>query len=71
MSKSLLMLLKREDDLVRRVKFHKDTYEELCSVSENLANEYKEKQEETEEVHLSCRKEISRYLDFLEVLRED
>lgn len=71
MSKSLLMLLKREDDLVKRVKFHKDTYEELCSVSENLANEYKEKQEETEEVLLSCRKEISRYLKFLEMLRED
>lgn len=71
MNKSLLSLLKEEDDLVRRVKFHKDTYEELCSVSENLANEYKEKQEETEEVLLSCRKEISRYLDFLEVLRED
>lgn len=29
MSKSLLMLLKREDELVRRVKFHKDTYEEV------------------------------------------
>ena len=71
MSKSLLMLLKREDELVRRVKFHKDTYEELYSVAENLANEYKEKQEETEEVLLSCRKEISRYLDFLEALREE
>lgn len=71
MSKSLLMLLKREDELVRRVKFHKDTYEELCSVSENLANEYKEKQEETEEVLLNCRKEITRYLDFLEALREE
>lgn len=71
MEKSLLMLLKREDELVRRVKFHKDTYEELCSVAVNLANEYKEKQEETEKVLLSCRKEISQYLDFLEVLRED
>lgn len=71
MKKSLLMLLKREDELVKRVKFHKDTYEELCSVSENLANEYKEKQEETEEVLLSCRNEILRYLDFLVELSED
>ena len=71
MSKSLLMLLKREDELTKKVKFYKETYEELCPVAENLANEYKEKQEETEEVLLNCRKEITRYLDFLEALREE
>ena len=71
MSKSLLMLLKKEDELIRKVKFYKDSYEELCPVAEKLANEYKEKQKETEEVLLSCRKEISRYIDFLEFLREE
>lgn len=71
MEKSLLMLLKREDDLARKVKFHKETYEELYSVAENLANEYKEKQEKAEQDLLNCRKEISRHLKFLETLRED
>ena len=71
MNKSLLMLLKREDELIRKVKFYKDSYEELCPVAEKLANEYKEKQEETEEVLLSCRKEILRYFDFLVELSED
>lgn len=71
MNKSLLMLLKREDELIRKVKFYKDSYEELRPVAEKLANEYKEKQEETEEVLLSCRKEILRYFDFLVELSED
>ena len=71
MSKSLLMLLKREDELIRKVKFYKDSYEELRPVAEKLANEYKEKQKEAEETLLSCRKEIGRYIAFLEVLTEE
>ena len=71
MEKSLLMLFKREDELIRKVKFYKDSYEELRPVAEKLANEYKETPKEAEETLLSCRKEIGRYIDFLEVLTEE
>ena len=71
-SKSLLTLLKEENKLIREVNLFKETYEELCSVAPRLAKDYKEKQEEAENVLLNCKKEIARYLIFLEVLvKED
>lgn len=38
---------------------------------DRIASDYKESQEKAEQDLLSCRKEISRYLDFLEALREE
>lgn len=40
MAKSLLMLLKREDELVREIKFNEESYEEVKEFSDNLASYY-------------------------------
>lgn len=71
MNESLLALLKKEDSLVRDVRLNKETYEMLRDKNKHLASEYMEKLEESKEVLLECRKEISQYLDFLEVLKEN
>lgn len=42
----------------------------LRDKNKHLASEYMGKLEESKEVLLECRKEISQYLDFLEVLKE-
>ena len=39
--------------------------------NERLASEYKEYLEEAEQELLNCRREIARYLEFLEALRDD
>ena len=73
LNKSLLELLKEEDRLVYNAKFNKETYEILKIVEkcESLASEYKESAENAEQDLLNCRKEITRYLKFLEALIED
>lgn len=70
MNESLLTLLKKEDDLVRDVRVNTDTYEMLIDKNKHLACEYMEKLEGSKKELLECRKEISQYLDFLEVLKE-
>lgn len=73
LNKSLLELLKEEDKLVYNVKFNKETYEMLKKEekTERLTSKYKESAENAEQDLLDCRKEIARYLNFLEVLIED
>lgn len=72
LNKSLLMLLKEEHELVLDMKYNRETCEMLkISNNEKLALEYEGKQKELEESLLECRKEIARYLEFLEVLIDD
>ena len=71
--KSLLELLKDEDKLKYDVRFDRETYEILKSEEETkkFAYKYKEHQEKAEQELLYCRKEIIRYLKFLETLIDD
>ena len=71
--KSLLELLKDEDKLKYDVKFNSETYEMLKfkEKNERLASEYKEYLKEAEQELLNCRREIARYLEFLQALRDD
>lgn len=74
LNKSLLELLKEEDRLFYNAKYNKETYEMLKNEEKNerLASEYKESAENAEQELLNCRREISRYLEFLEALvKED
>lgn len=73
LNKSLLELLKEEDRLFYNAKYNKETYEMLKNEEKNerLASEYKESTENAEQELLNCRREIARYLEFLEALRED
>lgn len=72
LNKSLLMLLKEEHRLVLDMKYNRETCEMLkISNNERLALEYEGKQKELEKALLECRKEIARYLEFLEVLTDD
>lgn len=72
LNKSLLMLLKEEHRLVLDMKYNRETCEMLkISNNKRLALEYEGKQKELEEGLLECRKEIVRYLEFLEVLIDD
>lgn len=71
MNESLLALLKKEDDLLRNVRLNKETCEMLRDKNKHLASEYMEKLEASKDDLLECRKEISQYLDFLEILKEN
>ncbi len=72
LNKSLLMLLKEEHKLVLDMKYNRETCEMLkMNNNKRLALEYEGKQKELEENLLECRKEIARYLEFLEVLIDD
>ena len=54
------------------MKYNRETCEMLkISNNKRLALEYEGKQKELEEGLLECRKEIARYLEFLEVLIDD
>lgn len=71
--KSLLELLKNEDKLKYDVRFNRETYEILKFIEKNesLASEYKEYLEKSKQNLLNCRKEIARYLRFLEALAKE
>ena len=74
LNKSLLELIKEEDRLFYNAKYNKETYEMLKNEEKNerLASEYKESAENAEQELLNCRREIARYLEFLEALvKED
>ena len=69
---SLLMLLKEEHRLVLDMKYNKETCEMLkISNNERLVLKYEGKQKGLEKALLECRKEIAKYLEFLEVLTDD
>lgn len=69
---SLLMLLKEEHRLVLDMKYNRETCEMLkISNNERLVLKYEGKQKGLEKALLECRKEIAKYLEFLEVLTDD
>ena len=66
------MLLKEEHRLVLDMKYNKETCEMLkISNNERLVLKYEGKQKGLEKALLECRKEIAKYLEFLEVLTDD
>lgn len=71
MEKPLLMLLEEEKNNFLLVRYNRESYKQMVELDERLALKYKEEQEKAEQDLLNCRKEISRYLDFLEALREE
>ena len=71
MEKPLLMLLEEEKNNFLLVRYNRESYKQMVELDESLALKYKEEQEKAEQDLLNCRKEISRYIDFLEFLREE
>ena len=71
MEKPLLMLLEEEKNNFLLVRYNRESYKQMVELDERLALKYKEEQEKAEQDLLNCRKEISRYIDFLEFLREE
>lgn len=65
MNKSLLMLLQEEDELVKKFEYFNDAYHDFSKLSENIANDFAKRKEETEKNLVSCRKELSQYLNQL------
>nr|DAR20336.1 MAG TPA: hypothetical protein [Caudoviricetes sp.] len=65
MAKSLLMLLKREDELVREIKFNEESYEEVKEFSDNLASLYENNAKDMRCELQKCRKELAEYLETL------
>lgn len=65
MAKSLLMLLKREDELVREIKFNEESYEEVKEFSDNLASYYENNAKDLRCELQKCRKELAEYLETL------
>ena len=65
MEKSLLMLLKREDELVREIKFNKESYEQVKEFSDNLASHYENNAKDIRCELQKCRKELAEYLETL------
>ena len=71
MEKPLLMLLEEEKNNFLLARYNRESYKQMVELDDSLALKYKEEQEKAEQDLLNCRKEISRYLDFLEALREE
>ncbi|MGF0148483.1 hypothetical protein ACQRDF_13990 [Lachnospiraceae bacterium SGI.054] len=65
MGKSLLMLLKREDELVKELRFNKESYEEVNGFSNNLASRYENNAKDIRYELQKCIKELAEYLEFL------
>lgn len=65
MAKSLLMLLKREDELVKELRFNKESYEEVKEFSNNLASHYENNAKDIRCELQKCRKELVEYLELL------
>ena len=68
MNNSLLELLEAEDKLVKNIRFAKAGYEDFKDISYNIARDYKEIAEKTNQDLLTCRMEIANYLDSLQKL---
>lgn len=65
MAKSLLMLLKREDELIKELRFNKESYEEVNGFSNNLASHYENNTKDIRCELQKCRKELVEYLELL------
>lgn len=65
MAKSLLMLLKREDELIREIEFNEDSYEEVKEFSDNLASHYENNAKDIGCELQKCRRELTEYLEIL------
>lgn len=65
MGKSLLMLLEKEDELVKELRFNKESYEEVKEFSDNLASHYKNDAKDIRCELQKCRKELAEYLETL------
>lgn len=59
------MLLKREDELVKELRFNKESYEEVKGFSNNLASRYKNDAKDIRCELQKCRKELAEYLETL------
>lgn len=70
MAKSLLMLLKKEDELVREIKFNKESYEQVKEFSDNLASHYENNAKDIRYELQKCRKELAEYLETLKGMVE-
>ena len=70
MAKSLLMLFKREDELVREIKFNEESYEEVKEFSDNLASRYENNAKDIRCELQKCRKELAEYLETLKGMVE-
>lgn len=56
MGKSLLMLLEKEDELVKELRFNKESYEEVKEFSDNLASHYENNAKDIRCELQKCRK---------------
>lgn len=70
MAKSLLMLLKREDELIKELRFNKESYEEVKEFSDNLASYYENNAKDIRCELQKCRKELVEYLELLKGMVE-
>lgn len=70
MERSLLMLLKREDELVREIKFNEESYEKVKEFSDSLASHYKNDAKDIMCELQKCRKELAEYLETLKGMVE-
>lgn len=66
MEKTLLTLLEEEKNNFLLARYNRESYNQMVELDESLALKYKEEQEKAEQELLNCRKEIARYLEFLE-----
>lgn len=72
MEKTLLTLLEEEKNNFLLARYNRESYNQMIELDESLALKYKEEQEKAEQELLNCRREIARYLEFLEALvKED
>ena len=70
MGKSLLMLLEKEDELVKELRFNKESYEEVKEFSDNLASHYENNAKDIRCELQKCRKELAEYLELLKRMVE-
>lgn len=72
MERTLLTLLEEEKNNFLLARYNRESYKQMVELDGSLALKYKEEQEKAEQNLLNCRKEIARYLKFLEALvKED
>lgn len=68
MEKTLLTLLEEEKNNFLLARYNRESYNQMVELDKSLALKYKEEQEKAEQDLFNCRKEITRYLKFLEAL---
>ena len=71
MERTLLTLLEDEKNNFLLARYNRESYKQMVELDKSLALKYKEEQEKAEQNLLNCRKEIARYLRFLEALAKE